>query len=363
MKRLLCVLSNMNAGGAETFLMKLHRNLDKNKYQMDYCINVFEENFYEDEIRELGGKVFKIPSRSKDFKEHNKQFVKIIRENKYEYILSVSANAMAYLDLVLAKKNGAKRCIIRSSNSNLNDKIQTKIIKSIMRKMFSHYADIWFAPSDLAAENLFGKNYRNNKRFHYLNNALDLDQYSFSTVNREEIRREFSIDEDTFVVGHVGRFYRQKNHDFLIDVFEKIVQKKEKSILLLVGDGELYSAIKEKAKEKGLSQKVVFAGTRSDVNKILSAFDVFVFPSFYEGMPNTVIEAETNGLPCVVSSSITKDAKIMDNIRYLPLSESPNQWAETALSLEREEQSLDRMRDNGYDIQKCVRYFEQVVFN
>jgi glycosyltransferase involved in cell wall biosynthesis len=155
-------------------------------------------------------------------------------------------------------------------------------------------------------------------------------------------------------VGHVGRFFRQKNHDFLLDVFERIVQKREKSALLLVGDGELLSGIKEKVEEKGLIRKVIFAGTRSDVNKILSAFDVFVFPSFYEGMPNTVIEAEANGLPCVISSSITNDAKILNNIIYISLDDDPEKWANTALSLQREEDATDTLKRSGYDIQQCV---------
>lgn len=364
MKRLLCIISSMNTGGAETFLMKLYRNIDRTKYQFDFCINVPEKCFYEDEILSLGGKVFRIPSKSQNTKAFKSQLSQLIKTEKYEYVLRVTSNAMGFWDLKIAKKAGAKVCCARSSNSSDGDGWKTKIAHRIGRLLYSRYVDVAFAPSDLAAEYTFGRKAYQNGFVHLLNNAVDLDVFQYSITEREEIRKEFHIPSDKLVFGHIGRFSEQKNHKFLLEVFSEIKNKHQDSVLLLVGDGPLKNSFWERVKELGLEDSVILAGVRPDVSKMLSAMDCFVFPSFYEGMPNTVIEAQATGLPCVISDTITSKADITGLVEYVSLEQSSKQWACLAL----EKAKMERLNTkqaflkHKYDIKSSAEALVDVIF-
>lgn len=364
MKRLLCLVSNMNAGGAETFLMKIYRNIDRNMYQMDFCVNVIDKCFYEDEIKNMGGILYRIPSRTSNYKEHNKQLKSIIEENNYNYILVVSSSSTSFLDLKVAKKAGAKVRAIRSSNSQ-GAKGVRKIIHFTGKLLFSKYATIMLAPSDLAAEYLFGKKAIKNGQVEFLHNAVDLDYFKFDYSSRGRIRDNYEIDDNTLLIGHIGRFYKQKNHMFLIDVFYEIQKQKPDSVLFLVGSGDLECVIKEKVKTLNIEDKVLFLGTRSDIPALLSAMDVFVFPSFYEGMPNTVIEAQATGLPCIISDTITKEANITDKTKFLSLDSSATYWARKVLDCNISK--IDRNTHNAffeqrYDIDSCTDQFVRSIF-
>lgn len=365
MKRLLCLISNMNAGGAETFLMKLYREIDKTKYQMDFCINIREKNYYEDEINSLGGKIYRIPARTKNLKSHNIKLKKIIEENKYQYILAVSSSTTSFMDLKIAKQAGAKICSIRSSNSNLNMPFKKKIIQNILRVFYNKYADNLISPSDLAAICMFGDDFKKDNRFHYLNNSVNFDEYAFTIEKRKKIRKEFLFSDDELVIGHIGRFYKQKNHLYLINIFNEIVKRRPKSKLLLVGSGELENGVRKYVNDLGINEQVIFAGTRSDVNNILSGMDIFVFPSLYEGMPNTVIEAEASGLPCILSDTITKQVNLTNNVYFKSLNDSPENWANIILNVSENNftrDTKDVFKKNKYDIQSCLKQFTELVF-
>lgn len=364
MKRLLCLISNMNAGGAETFLMKLYRNLNRQEYQMDFCINVFEHCFYEDEILSLGGKIFRIPARTKHFFQHNKQLTDIVRNYHYERVLVVSSNATCFLDLKICQQSGVKIRAVRSSNSKCSDSMIGKIVHNYGVKHWSKYANLKIAPSDLAALFLFGKDAVDKNDVLFLRNALDLNTYCFKPEGREKIRRELNIGKDTVVFGHVGRFYEQKNHDFLVEIFSEIVKRQKNSVLLLVGSGALEEDIRKKVDMLRIKDKVFFVGTRKDIPDLLSAMDVFVFPSFFEGMPNTVIEAQSTGLNCIISDTITREANITGNVIYLSLNETKEKWAEMALDLLAKPRMniKNDLIENGYDITTCARIFEKAIF-
>lgn len=364
MKRLLCIISSMNTGGAETFLMKLYRNIDRTKYQFDFCVNVPEKCFYEDEILSLGGKMFRVTPKSQNAKAFKSQLSELIKTENYQYVLRITSNAMGFWDLKIAKKAGAKVCCARSSNSSDGAGWKTKIAHRIGRLLFSKYVDVAFAPSDLAAEYTFGRKAYRNGSVHLLNNAVDLDTFQYSITDREEIRREFRITSEQLVFGHIGRFNEQKNHEFLLEIFNSIREKKCNSVLLLLGDGPLKNEIQTKAKELGLENSVIFAGIRSDVPRFLSAMDCFIFPSFYEGMPNTVIEAQATGLPCIISDTITRNADITGLVDYVSLEQSSNQWACLAL----EKSKLDRLDtkqvflEHKYDIKSSAEAFVDTIF-
>lgn len=363
MKRVLCILSGMNVGGAETFLMKIYRNLDRSKYQMDFCVNIFEEGFYDKEIISMGGKIFHIPSKSDNIKEFKRQLSDIIRIEEYCSVLRVTSNTMGFMDLKIAKKAGANICIARSSNSNDPAGVKAKIAHTLGRFLYSKYVDVKIAPSDLAAKYTFGKKAYKNGEVKILHNALDLNIYKFDRTARESIRKEFEILDSEVLCGHIGRFSEQKNHGYLIDIFYTLYKNNPNYKLLLVGKGELEESIWQKCNDLGLTKNVIFAGVRSDIPAILSAMDIFVFPSLYEGMPNTVVEAQAVGLPCIISNTITKEADISEKISYMSIDVEPTVWAKNIeeISLERYN-AYEKFLSKHYDISGTVNDFVKYVF-
>lgn len=363
MKRVLCIVSGMDTGGAETFLMKLYRNIDRNKYQMDFGVYTDKECFYDAEIRSMGGEVYHLTPKTKDFSKYKKDLYKLVKEKNFEYVLRITSNAAGFIDLKIAHSAGAKVCIARSSNSSDGDSLKSRLIHRVSRILYNRYVDVRIAPSDLAAVYTFGKKAVDCGEVKYLHNALDLDMYSYSEEKRQAIRKEYNIDDRCRVFGHIGRFSEQKNHKFLINVFKEILNEEPNAVLLLVGAGELESKVRNKVSECGIEQKVIFAGVRSDIPAILSAMDVFIFPSLYEGMPNTIIEAQATGLQCVVADTITKQANITGLVEYLPLSNIV-EWAKCALNKVSQQRCSTReifVREN-YEIKKVAKMFEQIIF-
>lgn len=364
MRRVLCILSCMNAGGAETFLMKIYRKIDRTKYQMDFCVNVFEEGFYDKEITQMGGRIFRIPAKSDSLKEFKRQLSSIIKSQKYNSVLRITSNTMGFLDLKVAKKAGAKVCAARSSNSNDPAGIKAKIAHKLGRFLYGKYVDIKIAPSDLAAIYTFGERTYQKGEVKILRNALDLDVYMYDSEERKRIRKEFGVKDSDILCGHVGRFSAQKNHIFLIDIFSALCKKRSNYKLLLVGRGELEEQIRKKCAQEGLSDRVIFAGVRSDIPAVLSAMDVFVFPSLYEGMPNTVIEAQASGLSCLISDSITKEANVINLVEYMSLKRAASEWADklsTMRSSDRSKASLN-LRNQGYSIDSVTEEFIKLIY-
>ena len=362
MKRVLCILSCMNAGGAETFLMKIYRQLDRTKYQMDFCVNIFEEGFYDEEITQMGGRIFRIPAKSDNLKEFKKQLSAIIKSEQYETVLRITSNTMGFLDLKIAKKAGAKICAARSSNSNDPAGIKARIAHRLGRILYGKYVDVKIAPSDLAAIYTFGKKNYLQGKVNILHNGLKLFEYAFNPANRTAIRNEFGISEETSVIGHIGRFQQQKNHEFLIDVFYEYLKSNDNSILMLVGVGDLENQIREKVKELNIENNVIFTGLRQDVPALLSAFDTFVFPSIYEGMPNTVIEAQASGLNCLISDTITKEANITGTVSYISLNMKPGYWANNISLSNVQMRPMATEKMKSYDIDEVTDEFIRLMY-
>ena len=366
MKRLLCIIGGMNSGGAETFLMKVYRKLDKQRFQMDFAVAITEEGIYDKEIIKLGGKIYKIVPKSESLKQNFMGIKKLVRDNCYNSVLRISQSSLSALELLAAKKGGAKIRIFRSSNSNtVTASFSSRIIHKICAYMPKRYANVKVAPSSEAARFMFGNKEVEKGNVSILHNGVDLNVFKYDKEGRDDVRKEFNVASDCLLVGHVGRFMSQKNHEFLIRVFKKISEYKPNAKLMLVGAGELEQNIKEQTKSLEIEDKVIFTGVRSDIPSLLSAMDVFVFPSLYEGMPNTVIEAQATGLPCVIADTITKEADITGLVKYLSLSSSIEEWANVAidsLSTERKETKNDFIK-NKYDIESVVKEFTSLVFN
>ena len=322
-------MNSMNTGGAETFLMKQYRKLDREKYQMDFCVNIQERGYYDDEIEALGGRIYRIPLKSEDFTGSLKALEKVVRENGYESVLCSSVKPGTALELLAAKKGGAKRLIYRSSNTAVDGGTKQKILHSTLGQLAKVVPNVKLAPSKEAAEYCFGKKCMENGKANILYNGVDVSFYRYSNEKRQEMREKLGLVNE-FAIFHVGRFSTAKNHSFLLEVFAEILKKNPGSRLFLVGGGELEEKIRCKAKELNIIDSVELLGIRRDIPDLLCAADVFVFPSFYEGMPNTVIEAQALSVPCVISDRITPDADITGRVKYLPLGDA-ELWAETAL--------------------------------
>lgn len=363
MKRILCIVSNLNTGGAETFLMKLHGSIDRTKYQMDYCVMSDEIGAYKDLVLSREGKIFKAEMKSRNPVRCFNDIRRIVKDNGYKYVLRVNEHSLSAVDLLAARLGGAGVVAMRSTNStNLNK------LHNLLHKMFLFLSksvpNVKFAPSTDSAEYTFGKGCVKKGKAFVLNNGLDYDKYKFNPEARERIRAELGLG-GCKVIGHIGRFVPQKNHDFLIDIFKEIADREENARLVCVGVGGLEDKIRDKVLSLGLSEKVVFTGRRNDVNELTSALDAVVLPSFCEGMPNVIVEAQASGLSCVISDTITKEANITGKVKYLSLSQSPSEWADAvieALHVTDRQDTRSDFEKNNFCLEQVTEKFVNSIF-
>lgn len=363
-KRMLCIIGGMDAGGAETFLMKIYRALDKTKYQMDFCVAKKEKGFYDDEILSMGGKIFHYAAKTTNPLRAFINIRSITKEGNYKYVIRVSQHSLSALELIAAKAGGARVLVYRSSNSNTCGSFISQFLHKLFNWLTIIVPTIRIAPSTEAAEFMFGKNCIKKGQAVLVKNAIEIEKYLFDPQKRIDIREEYNL-KDKFVIGHVGRFCEQKNHSFLIDIFADIVNRHANSILVLVGEGPLKKDIKKKVETLNLTDKVIFTGVRSDVQELMMAMDIYIFPSLFEGMPNTVIEAQATGLPCIISDTITKEAQITDLLQYMPINSKASKWANAALKYKDGYGRKDMKRyliKSGYDINQVTRQFEKLIF-
>jgi glycosyltransferase involved in cell wall biosynthesis len=343
--------------------MKVFRNIDRNKIIFDFFVSDHKACYYDNEIKELGGRIF-----FGEFKSIHpvKSFTKIfstVKKESYQVVFRCTEHPIAYLDLLAAKLGGAKVMMVRSTNTSAGGGVVSNILAAIFRPLLNSISTIKIAPSSEAGIWLFGKKQMDFGKVRLLNNGIELDKFIFNQEIRDLVRQEFSL-EDKFVVGHVGRFSAQKNHIFLLDIFSIVAKKRTDAVLMLVGQGELEDEIRRKIASLGLTSRVLFMGVRSDVNRLMMAMDLFVFPSRYEGMPNTVIEAQATGLSCIISDTITKEASITDHVKYISINEKAEYWAEAILStpnLRNVAHLKELFEEKGYNILNTSEFIAESV--
>ena len=278
------IMGKWNGGGVESVVMNYYKNIDRNRIQFHFLCDEDSTDIPYEEIEKLGGKVIVIPPYQKLFK-YQKELYRIFKENNYKIIHS-HINALSVFPLRIAKKAGVPIRIAHSHSTSNKKEWKKNILKMILRPFSKLYANNYFACTEYAGKWLFGKKVVERKELNVINNAIDLKKFEFNENTREDLRKELGIKEDVLVIGHVGRFMKQKNHEFLIDVFEKAIKQDDNIYLILVGQGPLEDKIKEMAKEKAIEYKILFLGQRNDVNKLYQAMDIFVLPSLYEGLRN-----------------------------------------------------------------------------
>lgn len=364
MKRVLHIGMSDNLGGIEIFLINFYRKINKKKIQFDF-INMYDGKLcFEDEIIKMGGKIYKIPNEKKNPLGFKKELKRIVQTNRYE-VVHVHKNSLAFISVFkLLKKMKVKKVIAHSHNTQSSKpNFIINVLHKINKLFLSKYANCFCACSKEAGEWMFSKKILESNDFIILNNAIEIERFIFNQNVRNEVRKEFFVDNETFLVGHVGRFSPQKNHLFLIDFFSEFIKTKENCKLMLVGQGTTMELVKEKVKKLKLEDKVIFVGERIDVNRFYQAFDLFVFPSIYEGLGIVLIEAEASGLPCLASTEVPKLTKIIDDIDYIKLEESIDKWVEVANNiLEKFERknTYNLISNKGFNIEIEVKKLERI---
>ena len=271
-------------GGVESVVMNYYRNIDRNKIQFHFLCDEDSTDIPYEEIEKLGGKVIVIPPYQKLFK-YQKELYRIFKENNYKIVHS-HINALSVFPLRIAKKAKIPVRIAHSHSTSNKKEWKKNILKMILRPFSKLYANNYFACTEYAGKWLFGKKVVERKELNVINNAIDLKKFEFNENTRKALREELGIKDDTLIIGHVGRFMKQKNHEFLVEVFNEVYKKNQNTLLILIGQGPLLSEIKQKAINLNIEDKIKFIGQVTDVEKYYNIMDIFLFPSIYEGLRN-----------------------------------------------------------------------------
>ena len=331
--RVLQIIGDVVGGGVETVIMNYYRNIDRTKIQFDFVVHKGALPQYITKAKKYGGKVYEITSYKSNIFKYTYEIYKIIKENNYKIIHS-NMNSLSGFPLLAAYLAGAKvRILHNHTTDNSAEGIRT-IAKRLLRPFAKLFANQYWACSKLAAEWMYGKNAVTNGKVTIINNAINLEKFKFNKEKREKLRKELGL-ENCFVIGHVGRFVKTKNHEFLIEVFNEVLKQKETARLLLIGDGKLKLQIEEKVKKLGIKSAVMFLGNRNDVADLYNAMDLFVLPSLYEGLPVVGVEVQANSLPFICSDKVTNEILLTDNIRLLSLQQYKTEWCNAILNAER----------------------------
>lgn len=323
------IIGKWLGGGVESVVMNYYRHIDRTKIQFDFICDEDSTNIPYEEIEKMGGKVILIPPYQKVFKYH-KKLKEVLKSGGYKIVHS-HINTLSVFSLFAAKCAGVPVRIAHSHSTTNKKEKKKNLLKQVLRPFSKVFATDYMCCSELAGRWLFGNKEYDNGNVYLLNNAIDLDKFKYDEEKRKKKRKELNIEDDTLVIGHVGRFVEQKNHRFLIDIFNEVHKQKENSILLLAGQGPLMEEMKEKVKILGIENSVKFLGQRNDINELYQAFDVFCLPSLYEGLPVVGVEAQATGLLCVFSDDMTKKTKVLDTTEFLSLNQSVEEWAYTIL--------------------------------
>jgi glycosyltransferase involved in cell wall biosynthesis len=365
--RILRIVSVMDMGGIESQIMNIYRKIDKSRFQFDFLVTRNKIGVFDKEIEELGGRIYRISGvKEVGFVKYALSINYFFRKHREYKIVHCHMNTWSGLFLNIAKWHKIPIRIAQSHSaqkqvrsSNLKEFLH-KSFKSIMKQFIKYGATHYWSVGKEAGQWLFGnKTARDEVKI--LPNAKDLNQHKFSSQNRNLLKKSLNIPDSAFVIGHVGSFNDVKNHSFLIDIFIGINKNYKNCYLCLVGDGPLKEKIEKKASINNIIEKVLFLGFRSDVNKLMSVFDVLVLPSKFEGIPNVLIEAQISGLPCIVSNSIPNEVDLnLKLIEFISLNDKTSIWEEkiiSSLSKQRQHDTIIKI-DPNYNIDNLVNWLQ-----
>lgn len=344
--RILQVVTHMERGGLESMIMNYYRHIDREKVQFDFLVHRQEQAAFDDEIESLGGRIYRLSRLVPWSKNYLAALNRFFDEHSEHKIVHVHQDCLSSVILKVTAQHNVPVRVAHSHSAN-QDKNLKYPIKLWYKRGIPKYATNLFACGKGAGDWMFG-----GASYQIINNAIDVVACAYNPTKRQEMRRQLGL-ENEFTIGHVGRFNQPKNHPFLLDIFAALLRREPNAVLLLVGGGEDMTKIQAKAQALGVAEHVRFLGIRSDVADLMQAMDVFVFPSLYEGLPVTMVEAQAAGLPCIISDKVPPECILTDGlVDALPLSAEPEAWAEKMLE-KREVPRTDRRSEiaaHGFDI-------------
>lgn len=362
------VVGNMGIGGIETLIMNIYRNIDRSKVQFDFLIHNPTEGEYADEIKRMGGKIYRMPVlRDKPhtyywrYFEYKRALKRFFSEHPEIEIVHGHMTNTAAIYMPIAKKYGNVKCCIAHSHQSIATKGFSGVVTNILQRNLWKTATDLFSCSEKASHWIYPENVICRNEVKIIHNGIDIEKYRYSIERFKEERKKLGIDESTLVLGNVSRFNSVKNHSFMIDILEECIRFNPNTVLILVGDGVLLDSIKKKVKQNGLEKNVYFMGLRSDVADIIQAFDVFILPSISEGLPVCAIEAQAAGLPVVASTGVTGETDITGNVTFLSLDHPSLEWAQKIIDINSSFKRIDtaeHVSKAGYDIKQTAQWLQ-----
>jgi len=365
MIRVLHVLSSLGGGGVESMLYNYYTHLYRDEIQFDFIVHGEKVGILEEKFLEMGSKIYHVKPKKEGLLQNLSQIRKIIYSQPRYDVVHCHQNLISFVPLYFAKKAGINTRIAHSHTTFSGKGTGREFINSVFRFLLKINANQFFACSVDAAKCLFGEKKYIEDKVDIIPNAIDESFYRFNPLIRNKVRRELHI-EDKFVIGHVGRFSKEKNQKFVLQIFKEIYQLNKNSVLLLIGDGELEQETKQLASSFSASKNIVFLGLRKDVNCILQAMDCFILPSLHEGFGIVLLEAQAAGLKCFASTAVPKETNVAGLVDFLELNAGSNHWAECILNYqhvyERKAQTQKFIASN-YDIRQASNYLEKLYLN
>lgn len=355
MIRVLQCVNDMHRAGLETMLMNYYRNIDRTKIQFDFLTHRPYKSDYDDEIISLGGKIYYAPRLyPQNYPKYFKWMEQFFKDHPEYKIVHSHIDAMSYLPLKAAKKAGIPIRIAHSHSTSI-DRNFKYLLKQYYRIKLRSVLTHEFSCGKAAGEFLF-----RNDKFTLIPNAVDAKKFYYDEKIRKDVRMKLEISNSTFVMGHVGRISYPKNHHFLIDIFKEVHAIKEDSLLLIIGTGDMEEEIKQYAKESGVNEYIKFLGNRNDTERFYQAFDVFMLPSLFEGVPLVGVEAQFADLPCFFSNKVPMEVVFSDKTNFMSLDQSAKEWATEITNVDISNRNSGRLIliNADYNIQTAHKILE-----
>lgn len=367
--RVLHVLGSTNLGGAESRIMELYRAIDREQVQFDFLVHTTQDGHYSAEIRQLGGKIYSLPRfKVYNFLKYKKNVENFFKQHQEFAVVQghMTSTAAIYLPVAecVYKKQGKTLLTIAHARSAGVDSGIKGFVTKVIRKPLKKKAQYCFTCSKEAGIAVYGQDWVQKGKVWTIPNAIDTNRFRYQEEIRNEVREELGL-QNKFVIGHVGRFGFMKNHTYLVDIFAELCKQRDDMAMVFIGKGEQEDAIHEKLQRLGtelfgdskvLEDKVLFLGNRFDVERYYQAFDYFVFPSTFEGLPGSVVEAQAAGLHCLISDKITREVDLTDLVTYRSIEESPSAWVQEILAHAKDAlvrpDVLQEIGQKGFDVQK-----------
>ena len=358
------VIGKAVISGVDSVVMNYYRHIDRSRVQFDFFMDGYNKTLIDEEILDLGGRIIKLEPYEASMRINMRQCRAAFTEGQYTIVHS-HLNTLSCFPLYAALQAKVTIRIAHSHSTTSRGEWKRNLMKQALRPFSKTFATHYAACADYTARWLFGSKTVQKGQVRLIKNAVDTTLFSPNEKARERIRKEFGL-ENRFIVGHIGRFAFQKNHELLVRVFAEVYRQNPNAALILIGTGELETDIRSLVKELDIEKVVFFTGIRRDIPDFLNAFDVFFLPSRYEGMPVVGIEAQAVGLPCLMSDTVTKDTAITPLVEFFPLHASIPEWTQKLLSYEhaRKRPYPELVRDSGFDIHHAAedlcRWYESL---